>query len=161
MFLHTDAEYDDVAWEQTELKNDEDLARLGKAASARAALHCLDKYQGKGGEIHTTAYKGSFNSVYKARFLEPKEFMCIRIALPCPYDPEHNVDKMRYETATIKLVRQNTTIPIPAIHRHGPVAEGFESFGSFMIMDFLQNTDQVAMHLKILRAQTEHLTTAF
>lgn len=92
-------------------------------------------------------YHGSYNAGLKLVF-EDRTTWLLRFPMPGPTHDSYTDEKVAMEVAAIRLIRENSTIPVPTIHAWGIAAENPLCLGPFIIMDFIQ--DGVSLN-KLLR----------
>lgn len=78
---------------------------------------------------------GSFNWSCRVRFKDGLEWL-VRFAVPGRV--MDGDEKIRREVATMYLIREQTTIPVPKIHAWGFSKNNTLGLGPFIIMDYIQ-----------------------
>ena len=99
----------------------------------------LEKYREnpRGGRL-VSKQCGSFNFSVRAHWDDGGPDWLIRF--PIPGKALFAEEKFQNEVATMRFIRQNTSIPIPEIIAYGTAAENPTGLGPFMIMTWIEGT---------------------
>ncbi|KAI4126794.1 MAG: hypothetical protein LQ347_004831 [Umbilicaria vellea] len=128
--------YDDVAWEKSEEVTNEWLKRLRTPQSYRAIASLIAKHHGGVGEEIFPPTRGGFNIHLKMRFRNGGHAM---IRFPDPGRIKFPEEKIRKEVAVIRLLQEQTTIPVPFILHYGMTDESPFGLGPFIIMEYIEH----------------------
>lgn len=88
-------------------------------------------------QIEGDIFHGSYNLGQKITFMDGTKWL-LRFPLFGHIAPEYADEKLVLEVETMKLISENTTIPVPEIRHWGLAAENPLSLGPFIIMDFIE-----------------------
>ncbi|MCJ1259931.1 hypothetical protein MMC24_007770 [Lignoscripta atroalba] len=128
--------YDDVAWEKCDEVTNEWLKRLRTPASYRAIAALIAKHHGGVGQEIFPPTRGGFNIHLKMTFLSGRPAM---IRFPDPGRIKFPEEKIRKEVAVIRLLQEQTSIPVPFILHHGMTDESPFGLGPFIIMEYIEH----------------------
>ncbi|KIW79542.1 hypothetical protein Z517_06154 [Fonsecaea pedrosoi CBS 271.37] len=81
--------------------------------------------------------KGSFNFSFRVSFRDGQDVI---IRFPKPGHTAFREEKVTNEFRVMEYLRQNTTIPVPCVHRWGLTKESPRQLGPFIIMDLIDGT---------------------
>ncbi|POS70216.1 phosphotransferase [Diaporthe helianthi] len=80
--------------------------------------------------------RGSYNVNWKLEF---EDGFFVMIHVPIPHLVAFPDEKIRAEVAAMRLVRNNTTIPVPEVYGWGTTAENPTGYGPFIIMEYIEH----------------------
>ncbi|KAG8623887.1 hypothetical protein KVT40_008863 [Elsinoe batatas] len=84
---------------------------------------------------------GSFNWCFTVRFFSDNTKWVVRFAMPGKVmDPD---GKLIREVATLRFLKEKTSIPVPTVHGWGTATENPLGLGAFVIMDFIEGVSLV------------------
>ncbi|KAL1864619.1 hypothetical protein Daus18300_007636 [Diaporthe australafricana] len=86
--------------------------------------------------IHT-AIRGSYNVNWRLEF---EDGLSTIIHVPIPHTVAFPDEKIRAEVATMRLIRNNTTIPVPEVYGWGTSAGNPTGYGPFIVMEYIEHT---------------------
>lgn len=78
--------------------------------------------------------RGGYNINWQVEF---KDGVSVMVHVPIPGACAFPEEKIRAEVAVMKLVRANTTIPVPEVYHWGDAAENPAKTGPFIIMEYI------------------------
>ncbi|KAJ0116685.1 phosphotransferase [Diaporthe amygdali] len=81
--------------------------------------------------------RGSYNINWRLEFDDGLSTM---IHIPIPHAVAFPDEKIRAEVAAMRLVRENTTIPVPEIYAWGTSADNPTGYGPFIVMEYIKHT---------------------
>lgn len=83
------------------------------------------------------AIRGSYNVNWRLEF---QDGLSVMIHVPIPHLVAFPDEKIRAEVATMRLIRNNTTIPVPEVYGWGTAAENPTGYGPFIVMEYIEHT---------------------
>lgn len=83
------------------------------------------------------AMRGSYNVNWRLKF---QDGLSVVIHVPIPHAVAFPDEKIRAEVAAMRLIRNNTTIPVPEIYGWGTTAENPTGYGPFIVMEYIEHT---------------------
>lgn len=83
------------------------------------------------------AIRGSYNVNWRLEF---QDGFSVMIHVPIPHLVAFPDEKIRAEVAAMRLIRNNTTIPVPEIYGWGTAAENPTGYGPFIVMEYIEHT---------------------
>lgn len=87
-----------------------------------------------------SAVRGSYNVNWRLEFDDGFSTM---IHVPIPHAVAFPDEKIRAEVAAMRLIRNNTTIPVPEVYGWGTTAENPTGYGPFIIMEYIEHTQSL------------------
>ncbi|ROV98280.1 hypothetical protein VSDG_04426 [Cytospora chrysosperma] len=105
-----------------------------------------------GGGLATRLHKairGSFNINWRLEFEDGGSIM---FHVPLPGSVTFPDEKIRAEVATMKLIRTNTSIPVPEVYHWGMAADNPVGTGPFIIMEYIEHKSYL---VDMIRDQTD------
>lgn len=81
--------------------------------------------------------RGSYNINWRLEF---EDGFSVMIRVPIPHLVAFPDEKIRAEVAAMKLIRANTTIPVPEIYGWGLTEKNPTGCGPFIIMEYIEHT---------------------
>ncbi|KAJ4415023.1 hypothetical protein N0V82_007605 [Gnomoniopsis sp. IMI 355080] len=90
--------------------------------------------------------RGSYNVNWRLEF---EDGLSTMIHVPIPHAVAFPDEKIRAEVAAMKLVRDNTTIPVPEVYGWGTAVENPTGYGPFIVMEYIKHTkslEHVILH---------------
>lgn len=129
--------WDDLAWEQSDAQADAwERAQLN-ADSFRAVAKFINQHKpGKAVELHKPI-RGGNNVCYRLEY-DDRSSVALRIPIDRP-GVKFADEKVMIEVATMRLVSEQTTIPVPKIYHFGAAADNPLGLGPFIIMDYVEH----------------------
>ncbi|KAE8351353.1 phosphotransferase family protein [Aspergillus coremiiformis] len=122
--------FDDTAWEKSEEIADAWLEKLH--------------------DRHVYVVIKDFILTYRdGKPIEVKDSSSVILRIPIPGLSRFPEEKVRNEVATMKYLREHTTIPVPTIFHWGSRAESPLELGPFILMEFIEHATTLANVLKI------------
>lgn len=130
-------DFDDVAWEQS----DKDLeswsaSYLRDEPTQYAIGRLIVKHRMGTPEVLTRIPSGAYNLVYRMKFLDGGSAIA---RFPKPGQVKFPEEKVRNEVATIRYIREHTTIPVPFVLHYGMGDESPDGLGPFIIMEWIEH----------------------
>lgn len=116
-------------WIKSTLKRD-NMDKLVGLACQHLPGHGLPK-------ILHVPLAGSYNINWQLEFDDGFSTM---IHIPIPQRVAFPDEKIRAEVATMRLIRENTTIPVPEIYHWGTSSENPSGYGPFIIMEYIEHS---------------------
>ncbi|KAH8177901.1 phosphotransferase enzyme family protein [Sarocladium implicatum] len=129
--------WDDLAWEQSDSRADAwERAQLN-ADNFRAVAKFINQHKpGKAVELHKPI-RGGYNVCYRLEY-DDGSSVALRVPIDRP-GVKFADEKVMVEVATMRLVAEQTTIPVPKIYHYGVAADNPLGIGPFIIMDYVEH----------------------
>lgn len=89
--------------------------------------------------------RGSYNVNWRLDF---EDGLSVMIHVPIPHVNAFPDEKIRAEVATMKLIREQTTIPVPEVYGWGTTAENPSMHGPFIVMEYIHHTSMLEHVIK-------------
>lgn len=90
--------------------------------------------------------RGSFNVVFRVKYKDGSS-ACLRI--PRAHVVHFPEEKLRYEVALVRYIKQHTTIPVPTVYHFGTAEENpIPGAGPFMVMEYIDNVSSMAKAMR-------------
>ncbi|KAF0634887.1 hypothetical protein FPSE5266_08300 [Fusarium pseudograminearum] len=129
--------WDDLAWEQSDARADAWERSQLNADDFRAVGNFINKHKpGKAVELHKPI-RGGYNVCYRLDY-EDGSSVALRIPIDRP-GIQFADEKIMAEVATMRLVAEQTTIPVPKIYHFGVATDNPLGLGPFIIMDYIEH----------------------
>ncbi|KKK17955.1 hypothetical protein AOCH_007160 [Aspergillus ochraceoroseus] len=126
--------FDDVAWEQSEVIEDAWIAGLFETDTLKEIGNLIVKHR-KGVPVELCdATAGGFNVCFRMKFEDSGSAI---IRFPKPGIGMFPEEKVRNEVAVMKYLRDHTSIPVPVIIHWGTKEESPPGLGPFIIMEYI------------------------
>ncbi|KAL1890460.1 hypothetical protein Sste5346_008289 [Sporothrix stenoceras] len=139
------ADKDDLVWERLDERIDLWLTTVKTSDIYHAAARFILQHRPGEGDLMHTVLKGGYNIAFRLQYKDGTSvIMRIPIKDAVPYPDE----KVRYEVATMRYIKANTTIPVPYIYHYGMAADNPLGLGPFIIMEYVdyhQNLSRALM----------------
>lgn len=81
--------------------------------------------------------RGSYNVNWRLEF---EDDLSVMIHVPIPHSVAFPDEKIRAEVAAMRLIRSNTTIPVPEVYGWDTAAENPTGYGPFIVMEYIEHT---------------------
>jgi len=118
-------DYDYVAWDLNDEAAEKDEKRL-RCKSAWVSMETLvERWCGKPATLKLPLIIGGYNIAYRMR-VEGADDVVVRV--PTPAMVMFPEEKTLAEVATMKYVKDKTSIPVPTIYYHGLSDNGIDQF---------------------------------
>ncbi|KAI1428946.1 phosphotransferase family protein [Xylaria sp. FL1777] len=127
---------DDLAWEENDKQDEIWEKSLYSKEVRRAVGNLILRYRPGPAEVLHRPIKGGYNVLWR---LEYKDGSSTALRVPFKGSVKFPDEKTRYETATMRYIAENTTIPVPKVYHYGTAAENPIGIGPFIIMEYIEH----------------------
>ncbi|EGX95148.1 Protein kinase-like domain [Cordyceps militaris CM01] len=139
--------FDDVAFEASERTEEEWRKLMVQESTLMAIGRFIVKHRGGGTPTLLSILKaGSFNAQFRMEFQDGGSAV---IRFPKAGTTMFPEEKIQNEVATMKLIQEKTTIPVPFILHWGSREESPLQLGPFIIMEYVKHHTDMGQALNI------------
>lgn len=125
---------DELAWDQNDAAEEESQKRMVKASTCCQVEALVTDKCGRPARL-VSVITGGLNIHYRLRFQGEEPSSDVLVRVPWPSTVRFPSEKIRYEAATSKYLRLNTSIPVPKVLHQVDDPE----IGSVLIMHYVEH----------------------
>lgn len=128
--------FDDLAWDRSD-----DVAKAWKDALFdekvfREIGRFIIKHRGGPAEVLFSQLKGSFNLMFRMKFMDGGSAI---IRFPIPGVSMFPEEKVKREVSVIRFIERHTSVRVPHVLHYGMTDQSPAGLGPFIVMEYIEN----------------------